>query len=156
MADFVVHPIGRDIATQVRTSRLAPQYGHPVHHELARGTGPCRECLRAFAVGADHRLLFTYNPFGGSAETPRPGPVFIHAVVCQPHSGPGYPPGLLGLPVLAEAHHDDGSTSAPRVLPAGAENAMLERLLDESSVRFVHLRHAEAGCFIARVERVAA
>jgi hypothetical protein len=154
MADFIVRPIGREIATQVRTSRLAPQYGHPVHRELSRGTGPCRECLRPFVVGAEDRLLFTYNPFGDSAEIPRPGPVFIHALACQPHSGPGYPTGLHGLPVLAEAHHDDGTMSAPRVVPAGDETGMLERLLEISSVRFVHLRHAEAGCFIARVERV--
>jgi len=37
----------------------------------------------------------------------------------------------------------------------GKDAAGLGTLLDEARVAFVHLRHAEAGCFIARVERVA-
>lgn len=155
MPEFIVYPIRRDIASQVRSSRVAPQYGHPVHQELASGTGPCRECLRAFAVAAEDRLLFTYSPFSGSAQTPQPGPVFIHAEPCEPHSGHGYPPGLRGIGVLAQGHRDDGSTSAPRVLAAGAEDRVLDALLSEADVQFVHLRHAEAGCFIARGERVA-
>lgn len=155
MATFIVHPVAREITAQVRTTRRAPQYGHPVHQELARGTGPCRECLRAFTVGAEDRLLVTYSPFDGTSALPQPGPIFIHAEACDPHRGTGYPDGLRGIPVVAQAYHVDGTIAEPRVLPTGDEAAVLAPLLNEPRVRFVHLRHAEAGCFIARVERVA-
>ena len=154
MASFIVHPVAREITTQVRTTRRAPKYGHPIHQELASGTGPCRECLRAFTVGAEDRLLFTYSPLDGTSALPQPGPVFIHAEACDPHRGAGYPDGLRGIPVVAQPYHDDGTIAAPHVLPKGNEAALLATLLDEPRVRFVHLRHAEAGCFIARAERV--
>src|SRR5262245_47327732 len=119
MASFIVHPVAREIAQQARTTRRSPQYGHPVHEELARGTGPCRECLRAFAVGAERRLLFTYSPFTGTSELPQPGPIFIHADACTPHGGVGYPDGLREIPVAAQAYHDDGTIADPRLLPTG-------------------------------------
>ena len=156
MAGFVVRSIGRDITTEVRTTLRAPGCGHPVHREVARGTGPCRECLCAFDVGREERLLFTYNPFWADVEQlAQPGPVFIHAAECDLDSTQAYPKGLTSLPVVAQAHHDDGTTSAPRALMAGSEADSLRTWLDEPSVRFLHLRHADAGCYVARVDRVA-
>lgn len=154
MATFIVHPIPAEMATQVRHTRQAPQYGHPVHQEQARGTGPCRQCLRAFSVGAEDRILFTYSPFDGVTNLRQPGPIFIHAEACGPHEGTGYPEGLRGIPVVVQAYYDDGTIAEPRSLPEGDESSQLGRLLDEPRVRFAHLRHAEAGCFIARVEPI--
>lgn len=153
MTAFVVRPLSPAIAAEVRTSRRAPQYGHPAHEELARGTGPCRECLRAFEVGAESRLLFTHNAFAGRAELAQPGPVFIHADACTPHAGDGYPDGLRDIPIVAQPYRTDGTIGAPRALPHGDEDAMLATLFDEPRTEFAHLRHAEAGCFVARVER---
>lgn len=155
MLSFIVHPIAREIAEQARVTRRAPHYDHPVHEEVARGTGPCRECLRAFTVGEERRLLLTHSPFAGTSALPQPGPIFIHAEACVPHSGTGYPNGLREIPVVAQAYGDDGTIAAPYPLPTGGEEAMLAALLRDPGVRFVHLRHAEAGCFIARAERIA-
>jgi len=152
---FIVYPVTRDFVEQVRTTRRAPEYGHPVHEELASGTGPCRECLSAFKVGEDRRLLVTYNPFGGTKGLAQPGPIFIHAEACMPHNGRGYPVGLHSIPVTAQAFFDDGTIAEPRQLPMGGQAATLDMLLAEPRAKFVHLRHAEAGCFIARAERVA-
>ena len=154
MASFIVHPIAREIAEQARSTRRSPQYGHPTHEELALGTGPCRDCLRAFTVGAERRLLFTYGPLTGTLALPQPGPIFIHAEACIPHRGVGYPDGLREIPVVAQAYYDDGTIADPRMLPTGGEAARLAMLLEEPRVQFVHLRHAEAGCFIGRAERV--
>jgi hypothetical protein len=75
-----------------------------VHRERALGTGPCRECLSTFVVGEEERLLFTYDAFVNAEHRPQPGPVFIHAGRCCPYDDAGYPRGLSGLPVVAEAH----------------------------------------------------
>jgi hypothetical protein len=153
MSGFIIRPIGRTTTSEVRTTLRAPQYGHQVQREVARGTGPCRECLSTFAVGHDDRLLFTYNPFSGSDDVAQPGPVFIHADACEPFGGDGYPEGLRSLPMLAEAYLSDGSRAALQTLVPGEEAQTLSALLRDSRVRFVHLRHAQAGCFIARVDR---
>lgn len=154
MTAFVVRPITPAIASVVRTSRRAPQYGHPVHEEIARGTGPCRECLRAFEIGVESRLLFTHNAFAGTPELAQPGPVFIHADACTPHAGAGYPDGLRDIPIVAQAYGEDGTIGAPHALPSGDEDAVLATVFDDSHIAFVHLRHADAGCFVARVERL--
>jgi uncharacterized protein DUF1203 len=153
MTDFIVRGIDRNVTTAVRSTLRAPGYGHPVHRELAAGTGPCRECLGTFAVGAEDRLLFTYNPFRASGQLSQPGPVFIHAEPCAPFAEMGYPEGLTTIPIVAQCHHADGTIGTPAALSTGAEAATLATLLESPDVSFLHLRHAEAGCFIARVDR---
>ena len=155
MSEFRVRPISPEITAAVRDTLRAPGYGHPVHRERALGTGPCRECLSAFVVGEEERLLFTYDAFVNAEHRPQPGPVFIHAGRCRPYDDEGYPRGLSGLPVVAEAHLRDGTRLPVEPLLAGREPAQLADLLVRADVEHLHLRHGDAGCFIARVERVA-
>ena len=54
----------------------------------AAGYGPCRLCLDTFRVGADERLLFTYDPFAGLDPYPAPVPIFVHADGCAPFAAP--------------------------------------------------------------------
>ena len=97
MTSFLVRAISPEIATTVRLTQRSPQYGHPVHRERATGTGPCRQCLSAFRVGEEDRLLFTFNPMRDAGVTAQPGPVFIHADHCAPFDGGGFPPGLPSI-----------------------------------------------------------
>jgi hypothetical protein len=150
---YVVRGVPQGIADEVRRTRLAPGYGHPVHLEIAGGTGPCRCCLRTFVAGQDRRLLFTYRPPGDSASLMAPGPVFIHADHCDAYAGEGFPNGLRDLPLAFEAR-----ASGSRVLELSARHelsaeAQLAVLFDELFAQWVHVRHAEAGCYIARIDR---
>ena len=150
---YRVTSVPEDIARAVRRTRRAPQYGHPAHEEIASGYGPCRCCLRRFVAGRDRRLLFTYNPF--DTGTPTPGPVFIHAEDCAAYGAPGFPPELRALPLLLEAH-DAVSLPRERVRPApDTLDATIASLLARTEVSRIVVRNAEAGCFIARVERTA-
>ena len=65
MTRFRTIPIPASLAEAARIDARSPQYGHPAHRELAKGTGPCRLCLQTFRVGEEHRLLFTYDPVAG-------------------------------------------------------------------------------------------
>jgi hypothetical protein len=149
---FIVRGVPQDIADEVRRTRIAPEYGHPAHQELARGTGPCRCCLRTFSPGREERLLFTYRPPSGDALT-APGPVFIHAEHCQAWDGEGFPDGLRDLPLAFESR-----AAGSRVLDLrtnaeqGAEQQIAE-LFDDAATAWLFLRHAQAGCFIARIDR---
>src|SRR6476620_2558880 len=63
MQQYRVVAVGSPITDVVRRTLKAPGYGHPAHVEVAAGYGPCRQCLRDFAVGQERRILFTYDPF---------------------------------------------------------------------------------------------
>lgn len=83
MTEYRVLAIPESTAEAVRSTLASPQYGHPAHVELAQGYGPCRLCLRFFAVGQERRILFTYDPFEETGASPLPGPVFIHETACD-------------------------------------------------------------------------
>jgi len=151
---FQVLAISDSVAAQVREELASPQYGHPAHVEVAGGTGPCRSCLRTFEVGKEERILFTYNPFDGLDAYPSPGPVFIHRAACSPHSGTGFPEGLRSLPLTLEAYGDDRWILDRVRVTNGQADEAIETLLTNAAVRYVHIRHSEAGCFIAQVNRM--
>jgi hypothetical protein len=145
--------LGQQTVDEVRTTLTAPGYGHPAHVEMARGTGPCRLCLRPFRKHEEERVLFTYNPFPDDADMPSPGPVFVHRAPCTRFEGPGFPAELLELPLTLEGYDAKGVPLAR--LKAGDPDAAARDLLARPEVAYAHVRHAEAGCFIARVERAA-
>lgn len=150
---FTVRGIPQHVADEVRATRSAPGYGHPAHHEVARGTGPCRCCLQTFEPGVDERLLFTYRPASDDASLMAPGPVFIHAKHCEAYAGAGFPEGLRALPLAFEAR--GGLSRVPELVRAPGADAerAIDALLERPDTAWLHLRHAEAGCFIARVDR---
>ena len=151
MIRYRVVALDERIADDVRRTRRAPDYGHPAHVEVATGTGPCRLCLRPFEVGAEERLLFTHNPFPERA-TPSPGPVFVHPGDCARFEGDGFPAVLADLPLLLEGYDADGMAVVRRGMN-GDPGRDVAHVLGAPGVSFAHIRNAEAGCFIARIER---
>jgi uncharacterized protein DUF1203 len=153
---YVIRGVPQDVADEVRRTRRAPGYGHPAHLEVAQGTGPCRCCLRPFVPGREQRLLFTYRPPNSDGNLMAPGPVFIHADHCEAFAGADFPEGLRALPLAFEAR---AAGSRVTVLTRHADvsaEAQMKVLFEDHQAEWLHLRHAEAGCYIARVDRAAA
>jgi hypothetical protein len=155
MTSFHIKPIPSEIASEVRRTRRSPGYGHPVHLELASGYGPCRACLRTFAVGKENRLLFTYNPFSGVDPYPSPGPVFVHEEDCGSFDSESvFPTDLRALPLVLEGYGRERWIVA-RERPAADEiEAAIGRLFANQAIEYIHIRNGEAGCFIASVDRL--
>jgi hypothetical protein len=153
---FVVRGIPQDIADEVRRTRRSPGYGHPAHEEVAGGTGPCRCCLKTFVPGLDRRLLFTWRPRSGEGSLMAPGPVFIHAEPCEAYAGEGFPEALRVLPLAFEARQSGSRVSELSRHGDVPAEAQMRVLFEDHGAEWLHLRHAEAGCFIARVDRAAA
>lgn len=148
-----IQGIPQTLATAVRESMTSPQYGHPVHAEVATGYGPCRLCLQTFEVGSEERLLFTYQPFTDPTALPAPGPVFIHRASCERYDGPGLPEALRPLPLAVEGYGAGGALLVQRRVDSSGFEAVVNRVFEQAEVQFAHLRNAEAGCFIARIDR---
>ena len=154
MQPFRVIAIPKEIADSVRANRLAPGYGHPVHAEVASGHGPCRLCLRDFAVGKERRLLFTYDCFLGKEDLPLPGPIFIHERACEryPERG-GMPADSRRHGLTLNAYGRGRRLLAQEYVRDGAVESVAARLLDVPDVDYIHVRDTHAGCFDFAVER---
>ena len=150
---YRIQGIPETIATGARESMRSPQYGHPAHAERATGYGPCRLCLRTFRQGTDDRLLFTYQPFTDPAALPAPGPVFVHRDPCERYEGAELPEDLRPLPLALEGYGTAGTLLVQRRVGSASFEAVLDGVLAHEGVGYAHLRNAEAGCFIARIDR---
>ena len=153
MAVFRYSGIPTAVAAEARTTLRSPQYGHPAHREVARGYGPCRLCLRTFAVDREDRLLFTYHPFQEPESLPAPGPVFVHAESCERYDALVFPPEFRTLPLVLEGFLTGGRLAVQERVGAEAPEALVARVFAVPGVAYAHVRNAEAGCFMARVER---
>jgi hypothetical protein len=154
MASFRVVAISDEMAQKVRETSASPQYGHPAHTELAKGYGPCRQCLRTFRTGQEGRILFTYNPFDGLDPYPSPGPVFIHKESCGSYASDGFPEELRTIPMVFEGYGEERWLVAQERIRDGVVEPAIETLLARPEVKYLHVRNLEAGCFIATIERV--
>lgn len=140
-------------ADEVRQTLKAPGYGHPATVELARGTGPCRQCLGTFRVGQEERVLFTYRPREEGGTVTAPGPIFVHREPCQAPDPARVPEDLRTLPLLLEARGDGGVVLATAATGGAAVEGDIAALFADARVRYLFARHREAGCWIARVDR---
>ena len=148
--NYKIQAIPAEIAAEVRRSMVSPQYESlAAFASVADGYGPCRSCLRVFDQGEENRIYFTYNAFDGLSSLPDPGPVYIHEHECAPF-GEGFPADLLSLPIFLEAFADEGRTVERRRMDRENVHEQIAGLLSSEGVKFVNLRNAEAGCYIAR------
>lgn len=153
MRRYRISGISESLAETVRSTLRSPQYGHPAHVETAAGAGPCRQCLKPFREGEEQRILFTYQPFPSPA-LPAPGPVFIHRDSCERYDELGFPEELRRIPLVLEGYDVGGMLLSQRRVGEMPVEDLLKEQLAEPGVEYLHLRNAEAGCFIARVQPV--
>lgn len=153
MSSFRYSGIPDSMAAEVRQTMRSPQYGHPAHREVASGYGPCRLCLRTFAVDREDRLLFTYQPFQEPGSLPAPGPVFVHADPCDRYEAPALPPDFRELPLVVEGFGVGGVLMLQERVGGAAPEEVVARVFERPGVKYAHLRNGEAGCFMARIDR---
>ena len=151
---FRVVPMPQSLVEKARGTMMSPQYKSlPAFSAVATGYGPCRSCLRTFIEGEEERLYITYNPFDGLSELPLPGHIFIHTERCEEFADDGFPSDLLELPLLFEGFAERGEMVKREKMDKENLESQIEEMLAIPSVRFVNIRNAEAGCFVARIDR---
>ncbi len=154
MSGLKVIAIASELVEKVRASRVSPGYGHPVTAKVATGHGPCRHCLRPFAIGQEVRLLFTLNSFDGVAPIPQPGPVFVHEEVCERHAeDAGYPAGLLRFAAVLDGYDTEQMVRQRKTVSDGSHETAIAEMMRDPLVRYVMVRDGNAGCYDFRVER---
>jgi Protein of unknown function (DUF1203) len=150
---FKVTAIPAEIAQGVRETGVSSWAKLPASTSIAKGYGPCRLCLKIFEADKDKRTFFTYNPFEGRAELPLPGPIFIHANDCERYSSDGFPSDFRTLPMLFEAFSESGEMVKRVAVEEQKIEARIDELFALPAVKFIYIRNAEAGCFMAFIDR---
>lgn len=154
MRAYRVIAIPDAVADEVRRTGRSPGYGHPAHAEVAKGHGPCRQCLRVFKVGEERRVLFTYDPFEDTDPLPLPGPVFIHESPCERYpEDAGFPEELREHTLTLEAYGNGRVLRAQEYVADGHIEPVVDRLLGSPDVDYIHVRDTKAGCYDLRLER---
>jgi hypothetical protein len=154
MSEFRMIAIASELVNKVRETKLSPGYGHPVSAKVATGHGPCRHCLRPFAVGEDVRMLFTLNPFEGVAPIPQPGPVFIHEAECVRYAETaGYPAELALFAAVLDGYDAEQMVRRREMVTDGSQQTRIQEMMRDPLIRYVMVRDGNAGCFDLRVER---
>ena len=114
---------------------------------------PCRVSLADAQVGDELLLLpfdhlLTRSPYRAS------GPVFVRKGARRAVLEPGeIPPYVTRRWMSVRAYDADDMMVDADVCEGGAVRAVVERLLADPRVAFLHLHNAKRGCFSCRVER---
>lgn len=152
--DYRVTPLPNDISAEAREKLISPQYKSlKADVSVATGYGPCRSCLKVFEQGRDERIYLTYNSFDGRSDLPDPGPIFIHKNECEPFNDEKFPPDLIDLPLLFESFGENSELIRREKVDKQGLEDQIENTFGMSRVKFIHIRNAEAGCFVGRIER---
>ena len=140
------------IAEEVRSMQKDPHYGFPAYTATAKGSAPCRHCLRRIERN-EQATLFTYDAFDGQESLPLPGPVYIHAKPCERYpEDAGFPADFRHQRTLTA--YGRGRKVIAQEYP-NAENieAKVQQLFARAAVDYIHVRSTDAGCYTFRIER---
>jgi hypothetical protein len=153
MFPFKIVAIPTKIAELVRSTMRSPGYGHPAHREVATSYGPCRHCLRTFKIGAEERILFTYDPFHELGVTPLPGPIFVHAEACERFAeDKGFPDNLRAHRLLLDVYGAERCLLAEEDVTTENLDERIKYFLQAQDVKYLHVRDKQAGCYDLRIE----
>jgi hypothetical protein len=154
--EFRVTPIPAGVLDRIRAAGQ-DDFGNPLVPTVSEAGGePMRCCLRPAAPG-DRLTLIAYRPFARPGPYAESGPVFIHAEACAGYAGTGsYPPGYRDWPTMVfRPYHYDGAIAYDAIELADADSAeaLIERLLADPAIEFIHARNVKAGCYMFRIGR---
>ena len=131
--------------------------GQKPERAISDGEGvPCRHCLTMIQKD-DPYLILANRPFVSINPYAEVGPIFLHANNCSAYSGPNdvLPPVLNDSPDFIVRGYSADERIVYGTGGVVARETIVQRaseLLDDPSVRFVHVRSARNNCWQARIE----
>jgi hypothetical protein len=115
---------------------------------------PCRISLVDAEVG-EELLLLPFEHLGARSPYRASGPVFVRASARRAVLAPGVIPPCVACRLMSVRAYDVDDMMVTAEVCEGADvAALLERLMADEAVAFIHLHNAKRGCFSCRVERV--
>jgi hypothetical protein len=114
---------------------------------------PCRVSLVDADVG-DELLLLPFEHLSARSPYRASGPVYVRARARRAVLEPGVIPPYVTRRLMSVRAYDASDMMVAGEVCEGVDvHAMLDRLLADGVVAFIHLHNAKRGCFSCRVER---
>jgi hypothetical protein len=144
--------------TDVRRYRVDQKdfYGNAGEVMQSDGAFPCRHCLTDLPEERT-ALLVAHLPFDRDAPFSEVGPIFVCPDECEPYSAIAEVPGIVQRRqvVIRAYDREDRIRYGHHDLVAGTEaEKVINRLLADPDTAYLHVRSAQTGCFLSRVERI--
>jgi len=159
MNKFKIVPISKKYAERIRSARL-DDFGNEVIERVADGSGPCRVSLRPFNKGIDKRLLFKHSPFDINNAFDQSGPVFINSDEVEEYADIyRFPPEIKAnkesFPLSLIGYDADQQMVFTQLVGKADVDQLINQIFDQNSnIKYLHARNAEACCFICKIERI--
>ena len=157
MAAFHVVPFPADVVRAARAHRIDPWGNVARFLPAVDRSAPCRHCMRGTHPGGD-LLLLKFSPFAANSPSPyaERGPIFLCGDECAPYAAHSRLPETVTTRQVNIRAYDaaDLMLYGHSQLADGTEaEGVVARLLEDATVRKVHIRTALHGCFLCAVER---
>ena len=155
---FRIVPLSKEYVSEIRAAGR-DDFGNAIEEQIARGYGPCRLSLKPFVPGVDRRILIGHSPFKIVNAFNQPGPVFFHSAEVEEYADVHrFPPEIkadpVNFPLTLIGYSSDQRMVSAELVGDRDVDEMIENVFSaRPDIDFLHARNAEAGCFIARVER---
>ncbi|MEL1263126.1 DUF1203 domain-containing protein [Pseudoxanthomonas putridarboris] len=114
---------------------------------------PCRVSLVDAAVG-ETLLLLPYLHHDAAGPYRASGPIYVReaagvSAVFRDELPPSFPRRLLSL----RAYDGDGGMRDADVVEGQAARSVIERMLADARIAYLHIHNARPGCYACRVDR---
>ncbi len=148
---FRIVPLPTETADAARRSASNGAPAHQIVVADARGSAPCRHCLR-WAEPGERMILFPFQSIPADRPWTESGPIYVHQEPCERYAATDeFPAAFREGRVLRQYDAQDELTGAEVV--DGDPATAIERLLGDDNVAFVQVRSVTHGCYTMRVER---
>ncbi len=142
--------IPEDVASTARET-MRDRFGHDL--KVVREMAPCRVCLRISSEPED-LLLLSYQPLADTGPYAEVGPIFVHALPCEPYVDvAAFPADFTLRRLVLRAYDHDGRIVDAAVAEAGAAPEQAATFLSDDGVSEVHVRHESYTCFDFKIMR---
>lgn len=149
---FRIVPFDADYAARIRATRRDGT-GAPIEERHDPERHQCRVCL-TLTLPDEPYLLLSHRAHPAGEPYAETGPVFIHARDCAPYSAHDrYPDGFPRRQVVLKAFSADHRIVDAQHALERKVDAVIEGLLADPRVAYLHARNLGYGCYMFRVER---
>lgn len=158
MTKFQIIPLSETYAASIRTKGV-DDFGHPLITQLATGKGPCRISLQPFVPGIDERILLAYSPFEMQNAFNQSGPIFISKKPIDAYRDVNhFPPAIKAdkenFPLTFIGYNKNQQMIFTKLLGDADPDELIPEIYDtHARIEYLHVRNAEAGCFICKIVR---
>jgi hypothetical protein len=149
---YRIVPLPTEVADAARRQLAVGAPDHALIQADSASGYPCRHCLR-WANPGEQMILFPFAAVGEGPYQER-GPIFVHAEPCTRYAATENFPAEFRSGRVIRAYDTRKFVIDARVVNGEQPEAVIDELLQNPEVAFLHVRSATRGCYTMGIERV--